>query len=268
MPGKVAEPTAVAASADTRGAPAPDDGLPNEAAPKPGPSAVGSDAKPAASAADAGPADKPISDKPADIVIPKIQVLRTETHLAPVTQTWPAQQIADQVAAALAAPDAGQSESTTASTPAQPATASAPVKVLQIQLQPVELGTVTVRMSLKNDVISVEIVAQHHETAMLVDKNRDVLAHVLKSAGYGLDTLAVQVAPVDRSAAAIQPTGAPDAQSFLQSSTQSHTGGGQPDGRWGGARQNPSQQGGQAVFPDGGRAAPVTTPAAGQGVYV
>jgi flagellar hook-length control protein FliK len=61
------------------------------------------------------------------------------------------------------------------------------VKVLQIELKPANLGSVTVRMSLKDNVISLHMTAQRHETLAAIEREREALAGALASAGYSVD---------------------------------------------------------------------------------
>lgn len=100
------------------------------------------------------------------------------------------------------------------------------MKVLQIQLQPAELGMVTVRMSLKDDVLNLQIEAGRHETARLLQKDPEVLTGLLRSAGYQVDGLSVRMAGQDNA-----PTATGSGQPFIGSSAQSHAGSAQSDAR-------------------------------------
>lgn len=139
---------------------------------------------------------------------------------APDNQS-PIQQIVTRIASELAAAEGGQSSA------ADPAAANAkivygsPVKVLHIQLQPAELGTITVRMSLHDGELRVHLDADRHETAHRLQNDRDALSSVLRSAGYRIDGVAIQFAGSDTSAGG--------SQSFLNSSMQQQSGGPQPD---------------------------------------
>jgi len=107
-----------------------------------------------------------------------------------------------------------------------------PLKVLTIQLHPVELGAVTVRIALKNDALELRIDAGRRETARLLDADRESLSGLLRSAGYSVDALTVRaVEPSNATAAAGSPNSAP----------QSQSGGSQPDTRPSGGRAHMGQ---------------------------
>jgi chemotaxis protein MotD len=124
----------------------------------------------------------------------------------------------------------------------QISTSAPPVKVLHIQLQPAELGTVVVRLSLKHDVLDVEMDASQSGTAHLLQRDREVLLGLLRSSGYLVDGVSVQVAEPDRVlGSAAQHTGNAGS-SLSQSPTQSQSSGAQTDGRWADGRGQPEQQ--------------------------
>lgn len=66
------------------------------------------------------------------------------------------------------------------------------VKVLHLELAPQSLGSVTIRVSLKDDVISLNIEAQRADTAIAIEKDRELLASTLKQAGYLVDEIVAQ----------------------------------------------------------------------------
>ncbi|KAB2917451.1 MAG: hypothetical protein F9K29_09475 [Hyphomicrobiaceae bacterium] len=82
--------------------------------------------------------------------------------------------------------------------------APAPVKVLYIQLQPAELGTVMVRMALKNDALELHLEVSRQETARLIDSDRETLTKILQSAGYMIDGVTLNVSKSDQ---AVLPAG-------------------------------------------------------------
>ena len=69
-----------------------------------------------------------------------------------------------------------------------------PVKVLYIQLQPVDLGTVTIRMSLKDQALQLDLEVGRGETRHLIQREQDALSALLRSAGYVIDGLDVRMA--------------------------------------------------------------------------
>jgi chemotaxis protein MotD len=71
------------------------------------------------------------------------------------------------------------------------------LKVLSIQLQPLELGTVSVRMRLRNDAIAVEITADRQETARLLQQDREALLRLLQASGLTTDSIQVLSRPAE-----------------------------------------------------------------------
>jgi flagellar hook-length control protein FliK len=144
----------------------------------------------------------------------------------------PATQIARRViaealstAAAAAAPaEAGGSETARGTV----------VRVLEIELEPASLGKVTVRMELKDDVLTLRIETTHREATVVIEKERDKLSNALKSAGYIVDAITTQTGEPLR-ASAQGPLAATGAQSSPFSSTQSQAG--LPHSQGGGGQQ-------------------------------
>jgi hypothetical protein len=56
------------------------------------------------------------------------------------------------------------------------------------------MGSVTVRIALKDNVISLHVEASRHETAFAIEKDREALSNALKSAGYLVDGISSQPA--------------------------------------------------------------------------
>jgi flagellar hook-length control protein FliK len=154
----------------------------------------------------------------------KATVVRQETHFAPAPQQSPAFQIANRIVHEVETVDPAFT--------AQPAelpkdASSAPLKVLHILLDPPELGALTVRMSLKNDMLHLQIEASRHETARLIERDQDALSGMLRSAGYSVDGLTVQIASGDRGNGAQQSSGG---SGFNQAAGQQSAGRQQPEG--------------------------------------
>ena len=134
--------------------------------------------------------------------------------------TPPAQQIADRIVAeATSAPEFAERAGMTP--PMQQGMKPA-LKILQIQLQPADLGTLTVRMELKDTELTLHVEADRKETADLIRNDRDTLANLLRSAGYNVDTGSVRI--MDDRTLASQQSGQQGAQTNLQSSAQSQSG--------------------------------------------
>jgi chemotaxis protein MotD len=132
----------------------------------------------------------------------------------------PARQIADRIAAeAASAPEFAERAGVT---PPMQQGMKPTLKILQIQLQPADLGTITVRMELKDTELTLHVEADRKETADLIRNDQDTLTNLLRSAGYNVDTGSVRIMD-DRTLASQQP-GQQGAQTSLQSSAQSQSG--------------------------------------------
>lgn len=136
----------------------------------------------------------------------------------------PVQQIADRIAAEVTAAGGSARRASPAGSAGQPA--STQVKVLHIELQPADLGTIEVRISLKHDALELKLEASRAESAALISRDKDALAGMLRSAGYLIDGLTVQIADADRNALTSQSGGT---HTPPQSSTQGQSGSSNPD---------------------------------------
>jgi hypothetical protein len=95
------------------------------------------------------------------------------------------------------------------------------LKVLHIELKPQNLGSVSVRMSLKDDVISLHMETSRHETTAAIEKERSALTSALKSAGYVVDEITTQTADPTRASGRIEAaTNDASMSSFAQGESQ------------------------------------------------
>jgi hypothetical protein len=139
------------------------------------------------------------------------------------------------------------------------------VRVLHLELEPANLGSVTVRMTLKDNTISLHLEASRHETAVALSREHEALSSALKSAGYVVDSVTSQ--PVDPPRAVTPaPSGSADAQ--LSSSFQQQAGLGQSGRRNPGedSRQSPDRRYGDGGGVNDGRAGVSRTD--GDAIYV
>jgi chemotaxis protein MotD len=134
---------------------------------------------------------------PAHLQETKLTVTHQETVLPGAGQLPLAQQAAERIVAALQSPDAPTTPQTTAIT--RDAADPAPVRILHIQLQPADLGLLTVKLALRQGGLDIQVEAAEHRTARLLEADRDRLSDLLRSAGYAVDGLSVQVTPSDKS---------------------------------------------------------------------
>jgi len=187
----------------------------------------------------------------------KYTVVRTETHLAPAMQQLPIVQIADRISEALNEAKDIELLGSEGATSAK-LVPDGPVKVLLIQLQPAELGTVTVRMALKHDTLEVRLEVSRQDTAERIRHDREALSKMLQAAGYAVDNVAVQVVDVDKSFTTLQTQHSGNTGSNGQSALpgQSQSGWSQADGRSSGGQGGQAQsQAGQAHISGAGESA-------------
>lgn len=125
----------------------------------------------------------------------KVTVVQQETHLPPAQFNAP-QQVANTVVtelketaapAASAAPDLATSQ----------ANAPEPLKILTINLEPPQLGSVTVRLRLVGTEVSVHLAAERKDTSQMLDQQRDQIRDLMQSAGYVADVAPVQHGSLD-----------------------------------------------------------------------
>lgn len=113
---------------------------------------------------------------------------------APLSSLMPAQQIAGRVVAAAMA---AQQEVARVDRPSASAASAPLVKVLYLQLQPEDLGTITIRMSLKQDALDIRIEASSGDTAGLLQRDQETLAKLIASAGYRVEGMTVSAGSGD-----------------------------------------------------------------------
>lgn len=154
------------------------------------------------------------------------------------TAMSPASQIAEHIAAAASGAPPTNRSGTIPDVPG----GKSPFKVLSIQLQPADLGTVTVRMELKDGELTLHVEADRADTADLIRGDQDTLSNLLRVAGYSVDAGSIKVMEGDRSL--VTPAaGQHGAQTNLQSSSQGQSGSSE--------RQGQAHRGGQS--PSGGQ---------------
>ncbi|MGE0849576.1 MAG: flagellar hook-length control protein FliK [Hyphomicrobiaceae bacterium] len=144
-------------------------------------------------------------------------------------------------------------------------TAPAPVvKVLHLQLQPDDLGTITIRMSLKGDALEIRLEASRSETAGMLQRDQDALAKLIGAAGYRIEGMLVSSSGSDSAQFA------DGRQSgFSQSSMSGQSGSSQSDARSSGGREGAPQESRQfrgAQNGDGEKGGAARN--AGGGIYV
>ncbi|WP_026190580.1 flagellar hook-length control protein FliK [Methylobacterium sp. WSM2598] len=74
------------------------------------------------------------------------------------------------------------------------AMAAGPLRILTLQLRPADLGSVTVTMRLRDGQLDMSLKTSRAETAEMLRKDADLLAGLLREAGYRPDSIGIQAA--------------------------------------------------------------------------
>ncbi len=164
--------------------------------------------------------------EPATAPTTKIVSAHVETHFAPAQGlSPPTQQVADAVLNELGA-DASPDPAALGSTPAIQASANpsnSPLKVLTVQLEPADLGSVAIKMRLTGNHLDMEVTAAQHDTMRVLSSDHDRLRDTLQSCGYSIDKLSIKASPSAQSASS-------DNQDTSQRNPQHQTGEDLPSG--------------------------------------
>ena len=160
-----------------------------------------------------------------------LSVIANDTPRTLGTPGLPTHQLAGQIVAAALAVQREEAQPI-AALAAKPL-ASSVVKILHLELQPADLGTITIRMSLKQDALDIRVEASRYDTACMLQRDQDSLAKILTSAGYRIDGMTVVTAVTDGAAVSDGRS-----QAFLPSSTPQHGEASQQESRSSGGRPN------------------------------
>ena len=126
-------------------------------------------------------------------LVSKPVVREQETHFEPVQQVTTLQKIVDRMASdlpAVAAPETKNAAETLAQENAKLAE-SRPVRMMTLELDPPNLGSVTIKMRLAGDSVEVRLTADRLETTNLLRQERGALSDAMQSAGYSFDIAAI-----------------------------------------------------------------------------
>lgn len=126
----------------------------------------------------------------------KVTVVQQETHLPPVPQFSATQQVANAVVSELKGSPASAAPAAADLVGAQNAP-DQPVKILTVNLEPPDLGSVTMRLRLVGNEVSVQLAAQRKDTSTMLDQQRDQIRDLMQSAGYVADVAPVQHGSLD-----------------------------------------------------------------------
>ncbi|SEE94576.1 hook-length control protein FliK [Rhizobiales bacterium GAS191] len=148
-----------------------------------------------------------------------VSVVGQETHAAPVMSLTPVQQLAGSIVDA-----AGGPQSTLPQEAAGVPTATTrirPLQVLNIRLDPPDLGAVSVKMRLTGSRLDLNIEVGQKDTVPLLGKDGDALSKALQSTGYTVDNLTIKAAANSGLGAQHQHDSSQGQQSASHSSAQS-----------------------------------------------
>lgn len=126
----------------------------------------------------------------------KVTVVQQETHLPPVPQFSATQQVANAVVSELKGSPA-PAASAADLVGGQNNTPDQPLRILTVNLEPPALGSVTMRLRLVGNEVSVQLAAQRKDTSTMLDQQRDQIRDLMQSAGYVADVAPVQHGSLD-----------------------------------------------------------------------
>jgi chemotaxis protein MotD len=123
----------------------------------------------------------------------KAVVREQETHFEPVQQVTTLQKIVDRMASDLpsvVSPE-GPRAADAPGLDANKVADSRPVRMMTLELDPPNLGSVTVKMRLAGDSVEIHLTASRHETTEMLRQERGALTDAMQSAGYTFDIAAI-----------------------------------------------------------------------------
>ncbi|WP_027535963.1 flagellar hook-length control protein FliK [Bradyrhizobium sp. WSM3983] len=127
----------------------------------------------------------------------KVTVVQQETHLPPVPQFSATQQVANAVVSELKGSPAPAAPAAADLVRGQNNTPDQPLRILTVNLEPPALGSVTMRLRLVGNEVSVQLAAQRKDTSTMLDQQRDQIRDLMQSAGYVADVAPVQHGSLD-----------------------------------------------------------------------
>jgi len=141
-----------------------------------------------------------------------ITVVRQETHLPPVMRLSPLQQVTEPIRQATAELSASRSDNVPDLGADKPAAIAEPTKILHIQLSPVELGSIVVKLRISQGGMEIRLEATRAETAQMLAKDREALREIVKASGYALDQVSVETVHVETTTPDPRPDGQDNAR--------------------------------------------------------
>lgn len=124
----------------------------------------------------------------------EVKVLSVETYLPPASETGrPTVQVANALSKSLQSSQAAPQHPQDVALQTPQSQVIKPMKALQIQLRPDNLGTVTASMQMRGGELEISLMTNTREAAELLRGDRHALVRVLQDAGYRTDTVNVNV---------------------------------------------------------------------------
>jgi len=130
-----------------------------------------------------------------------ITVVRQETHLPPVMRLSPLQQVTEPIRQAVTELATARADVVPDLGTEKPAGIAEPTKILHIQLSPVELGSIVVKLRISQGGMEIRLEASRSETAQMLANDREALREIVKASGYALDQVSVETMHVDAAVA-------------------------------------------------------------------
>lgn len=146
--------------------------------------------EPAAPAGERGEA-KPLT------ATPGFTITRQETYLPPVQKLSPFEQVVEpvrQAATDLFSARTGLADGLSGKS----SEIATPTKILHIELKPVELGSIVVKMRLSQGGMDIRIETAKAETAALLAGDRETLREIVRASGHSVDAVSVETIHVDQ----------------------------------------------------------------------
>ncbi|WP_108817544.1 flagellar hook-length control protein FliK [Pseudovibrio sp. Alg231-02] len=123
----------------------------------------------------------------------EVKVVSLETYLPPAELGRPAQQVASALSKQLSQAASAANTAQELAAQAADAKAAKPVKSLEIQLRPDNLGAVRANIQMRGGELEISLVTNTREAADMLKGDRQALARVLQDAGYRTETQNITV---------------------------------------------------------------------------
>jgi len=123
----------------------------------------------------------------------EVKVVSVETHLPPADMGRPAHQVASVLTKQLPAVASAAKAAQEVVAQTAEAQAAKPMKALEIQLRPDNLGVVRANIQMRGGELEISLITSTQEAADMLKGDRQALARVLQDAGYRTETQNITV---------------------------------------------------------------------------